>query len=271
MDPADLVARWHKLLTEADAANAGLDAIPGIQTIRPLIDKAIQTAQHAWASHSPCRVRSPTTKRGPMPVRGNDSVVRDRTALLVVDIQNDYLHEEGSLARAGRDVEITQAVVPRILGLVDEARSAGIPVVWVRTEHHPWTNSPAWMSRLANKQDIGQHPICVGGTWGAGFYAVAPAEGEPVVTKHRYSGFVNTDLDTGLRSMEIQSLLVAGVTTNVCVESTARDAVMRDYFVTLVGDCMAADSEAEHEASLHTFSNYFGPVVESKEIMDSWK
>ena len=92
-----------------------------------------------------------------------------------------------------------------------------------------------------------------------------------MVTKHRYSGFVNTDLDTVLRSMGIQRLLIAGVTTNVCVESTARDAVMRDYFVTLLRDCMAADSEAEHNASLRTFESYFGRIANSEEVISSWQ
>jgi ureidoacrylate peracid hydrolase len=187
-----------------------------------------------------------------------------------VDVQNDYLHEDGSLARSGRSVSPTQAVVPRIASVIDDARSQGVQVVWVKTEHHDWTNSPAWTQRLAGKQDVGRYPICVGGSWGAEFYQVSPREGEPVITKHRYSGFVNTDLDTVLRSLRIQHLVVIGVTTNVCVDSTARDAVMRDYFVTLVTDCMAADTEDEHMAALRTFDHYFGELTDSEALMSSW-
>jgi ureidoacrylate peracid hydrolase len=192
------------------------------------------------------------------------------TAVLVIDVQNDFVHEQGSLAHARRDVAPMQAVVSSISNLVEAARSASVHVIWIRTEHNPWTNSSAWVNRLANKQDIRRHPICVGGTWGAELYQLKPKESEPVVTKHRYSAFVNTDLDLILRSMEIRRLLIAGVTTNVCVESTARDGAMRDYVVTLLADCMAADSAAEHEATLFTFEHYFGSVTNSKDAINAW-
>lgn len=196
--------------------------------------------------------------------------MRMDTAVLVVDVQNDFVHEKGSLAQAGRDVAPMQAVISNISNLVKAARSADVPVIWVRTEHNPWTNSSAWVNRLANKQDLQRHPICVGGTWGADLYELTPEYSEPVVTKHRYSAFVDTDLDLILRSMEIRRLLISGVTTNVCVESTARDGAMRDYFVTLLADCMAADSAAEHEATLFTFDHYFGSVANSEDIIETW-
>jgi ureidoacrylate peracid hydrolase len=89
----------------------------------------------------------------------------------------------------------------------------------------------------------------------------------PVVIKHRYSGFVGTHLDLVPRAGERRSVLVAGVNTNVCVESTLRDACMRDYYAVLVSDSCGALSQAGHEATLHNVTSYFGRVLDSNTIM----
>ena len=195
----------------------------------------------------------------------------NHTAVLVVDVQNDFVHEEGSLARAGRDVRPGQRVVPSIRSLVERTREMGARLIWVRTEHAPWTNSAAWLGRIRKKQDVGHFPICVTGTWGADMYGLEPRAGEPIVTKHRYSAFLNTDLDLILRSLEILTVVIAGVTTNVCVESTARDAAMRNYYTIVLSDCTAADSEAEHQAALYTLDHYFGIVAESARLFEAWR
>jgi ureidoacrylate peracid hydrolase len=92
-----------------------------------------------------------------------------------------------------------------------------------------------------------------------------------VVIKHRYSGFVGTDLDTVLRARQRRSVLVTGVSTNVCVESTVRDACMRDYHAVLVEDCCGALTEAEHQAALHNVRGYFGRVLDSTTIIAHWR
>jgi len=188
-------------------------------------------------------------------------------AVLVVDVQNDFCHEQGAFGRLGFDMGPIQTSVRALGAFLEEARQAGVPVVFIKTHHGPWTNSEAWLTRGPRRAG----EICVVGSWGAEFYGVAPAAGEPVVVKHRYSGFLGTDLEVILRARERRSVLVTGVATNVCVESTARDAYMRDYHLVMVDDCCGAVTKAEHEATLHNMRTYFGRVLDSHAIAAHWR
>ncbi len=188
------------------------------------------------------------------------------TAVIVVDVQNDFVHDRGSLGLSGRNVKSNQGCVPSIRAMVDKARQIGMRIVWVKTEHAPWTDTAPWVGRIRKLQDIRKNPICVKGTWGAEFYELDPKANEPIVIKHRYNAFLNTDLDMILQAMRIRTAVVTGVTTNVCVESTAREVCMRNYYGVVLSDCCAADSDEEHRASLYTIDNYFGIVATSAEM-----
>ena len=93
---------------------------------------------------------------------------------------------------------------------------------------------------------------------------------EVIVTKHRYGAFENTDLDLVLRSNRIKSVIITGVATNVCCETTARQAFMKDYYVLFTSDCCATYSQAQHDATLFNIDQFFGQVVTSDEIMACW-
>jgi ureidoacrylate peracid hydrolase len=188
-------------------------------------------------------------------------------AVLVVDVQNDYCHERGAMGRIGADMATVQSSVRALAGFLDEARRVGVPVIFIATHHGKWTDSQVWLTR--GPRSGGE--ICAAGSWGSEFYQVAPVAGEPVVVKHRYSGFVGTDLDVILRAKERRSVLTTGVSTNVCVESTARDAYMRDYHLVMVDDCCGAFTNAEHEATLHNMRGYFGRVLNSHDITMHWR
>ena len=190
----------------------------------------------------------------------------DWAALLVVDVQNEFCHENGVLGRQGQDVRHIQAAVQRLVCFIEEARNARMPVIFIKAQHSAWTNSQAWLTR--GPRHGGE--ICAPGSWGEEFYKVSPILGEPVVVKHRHSAFIGTDMDIILRAQKRRSVLVTGVVTNVCVESTIRDAFARDYYVVLVEDCAGAASEAEHEASLYTIRTYFGTVLDSQTIVEKW-
>ena len=198
-----------------------------------------------------------------------------RAALIVVDMQNDFCDSNGALAGAGSDPSLIQAMAPRLLRLLDAARQVGLPIVHVRTEHSPWTDSEAWIGRHHGQR----RAVCFPGSWGAEFVpgfeprsdaGRTPGSHELVVTKHRYSGFVGTDLDLVLRSHQIRSVIMTGEATNVCVESTARDAYMRDYHVVFVSDCTAAAVQAAHDAALYTLGKHFATLVTSDEVMRAW-
>ncbi|MBW4082368.1 cysteine hydrolase family protein [Paenibacillus sp. S150] len=195
-----------------------------------------------------------------------DLIMPDRTALIIVDVQNDYCHPEGALAAGGSDVSGVSEMMPRLHGLIAAARAQEVPVIYIQTFHEKATDSPAWASRSGR----GSMGVCRRGSWGAEFYEVAPLPEEIVVNKHRYSAFIHTRLDSVLRSLQIETLIMTGVSTNVCVESTARDGFMLDYHIVLVGDACASYSQAAHEMTLENMKGYFGVVASAVEVEANW-
>ena len=191
-------------------------------------------------------------------------------ALLVVDVQNDFVADGGFFSRIGADVRTIQdSAIPPLLRLIEKAREAGVLVVFIQAIYDPEHLSDAMRERnLRGKLDI---PRCLTGSWGAGFYAVRPLPGEPVVIKHRYSAFPKTELDALLKRHGIRSLLLTGVSTDTCVESTGRDAYFIDYYVTMVSDCCGAFSARDHENALGRFARDYGTVATSGEIVDAWE
>jgi ureidoacrylate peracid hydrolase len=192
-----------------------------------------------------------------------------QAALVVVDVQNDFCHPEGAAGKRGRDLSQIPAMAEHLTHLLGEARRVGLPIIFIRTEHGPWTDSESWLGR--NKTEVQQRVLtCEEGTWGCEFYAVAPQAGERVVVKHRYSAFRGTDLDLILRARGIRTVLICGVATNVCVETSAREAYMHDYEVVFLSDCSAAYSDLEHEATLRNMAQYFGVVASEEEVCTAW-
>jgi ureidoacrylate peracid hydrolase len=190
-------------------------------------------------------------------------------ALVVVDVQNDFVADGGFFAKIGADMATIQRAVPPLLRLIECARKAGVPVVFVQAIYDQQYRSAPMRERDRRRTiDI---PRCETGTWGADFYGVRPLPGEPVVIKHRYSGVINTELDPVLKRHGVKSLLLTGVATDTCVESTARDAYFIDYYVTLVSDCCAAFNAADHQGALARFERDYGPVVGSAEIIAGWE
>jgi ureidoacrylate peracid hydrolase len=189
-------------------------------------------------------------------------------ALIVVDVQNDFVSPEGSAGKRGDDVGAAMAMIPNLTGLIDQARKVGLTIVYIRTTHSDWTDTASWIYRTSQKSGLS---TCREGTWGAEFYdGIAPLPSERVVIKHRYSAFINTDLNTVLKARGIQSILVCGVATNVCVETTARDGYMYDYYVTMIDDCSAAYDAKLHMSTLENIRRHFGLVASSHQIIESW-
>ena len=195
-----------------------------------------------------------------------EKVDPSHAAVLVIDMQNDFAHEEGALAKNGGNVEPTQRIVPALNTLIAEARADGTPVIFIRAAHSEWTTSEVGRERRTGRR----FPICVEGTWGCAFYGVAPLPGECVVTKHRYSAFINTDLDLILRAQGIRTLIMTGTATNVCVESTARDGYMLDYYVVFLGDCTGTGDAEAQEAALKNIGRHFGTVCNSADVTEAW-
>ena len=189
-----------------------------------------------------------------------------KSAVIVVDVQNDFCEPTGAAALGGADTSAAMAMVPRLQKLLDGARAHGTNVIFIQTIHEPYTDSEVWLGR---KKDPTKKN-CLKGTWGAEFTLVSPKASEPVVIKHRYSAFLNTRLDSVLKTLKIETILVTGVATNVCVESTARHGYMLDYNVVFVGDCAAAYDREAHDMTLHVHGKHFGLVASSDEVIAAW-
>jgi ureidoacrylate peracid hydrolase len=191
-----------------------------------------------------------------------DLVAPECAALLVIDVQNDRCHEAGAYGRAGVALAAIQRAVSALVPVVEAARRARVPVIFVETRHDPWTDAPGWPA--------GSETGCLAGTWGAEPYLVRRRESEPVVVKRRHSGFYATELEVILRALGRTTVVLTGVATNVCVESTARDAVARDYRVVLLEDCAGAATRAEHEAACWNVAHHLGHVLDSGRLLALW-
>lgn len=189
-----------------------------------------------------------------------------KSALIVVDVQNDFCHEEGTVIKNRKaDPSMIHRSVICLLPFIEKCRNFHVHIILVRTLHSTWTDSPVWLRRINGAAE--NVCICKAGSWGSEFYKIRPEDHDYIVTKHRYSSFFGTDLDLILRSHGIETVLLTGVLTNVCVETTARDAVNRDYNVILVEDCCGALTRREHEGAVNNISRYFGKVVSSDALL----
>jgi ureidoacrylate peracid hydrolase len=211
------------------------------------------------------------------PVKGLREKVDPRhTALLVIDMQNDFIADEGLIAREGRDVSQAKEMAKHLPTLIKTARETGVFVVFVRNVYTSEQNfylSDVWLEQAARKRAGGytRIPVCAAGSWGGDFYGdVRPEPHDPIVTKHRYSAFYNTDLDTILRANGIRTLVLTGVVTNVCIETSAREAFVRDYYVVVVNNGTAAYVQADHDMTLKNIDRFFGETVSIDDLTTVW-
>ncbi|KAB1658867.1 cysteine hydrolase family protein [Pseudoclavibacter sp. CFCC 11306] len=197
----------------------------------------------------------------------------DHAAIVVIDMQADYCASDGALARMGFDTSAGRTMAHRLSSLLESARQIGLTVVFVRTTHGPSDDSHAWLNRYGcTRGDEPVGKICreedpVGCAW----FGVEPQEHELVITKHRYSAFSGTPLAMKLRTMGIDSLLFTGVATEICVESSLRDALFEDFYVTLIEDCAASFTAVGHQASVDVVRANFGTVTDAATLRALWQ
>jgi len=175
-----------------------------------------------------------------------------RTAVLVIDMLNDFLEPEGAMPLLeGR------SLYEPIRRLLASARENGASVIWVCDEHPP-------VDREFEKRSV----HCLKGSWGAEIVPeLEPRDDEYRVPKRRYSGFYETDLDLRLRELDVEHLILTGVATNICVRSTAHDAFFRGYDVIVPEECVAATSEREQQSTLYDLDTHYGTVAGLEEVL----
>ncbi len=202
-----------------------------------------------------------------------------KSAVVVVDMQNAFAKKGGMLDIAGADISAAPRVVHSIKTILDAARQAGVLVVYVQMGYKPdlsnsgGPNSPNFHKELAmhlmNSRPELKGKLLTEGTWDFEIVEdLKPEPGDLVVLKTRYSGFAGTTLDSQLRTRGVRYLFFAGIATNVCVESTLRDAYFQDYWPILIADgAMPAGPAAMHDATLFNVENFFGWTVRSDEFL----
>jgi nicotinamidase-related amidase len=199
-----------------------------------------------------------------------------RSALVIVDMQNDFLHKDGRFAHVARehpefgiDMPFLAGTVPLVARLADAFRAARRPVIYLAHVLKPDYSDaafPYW--RLGIDPTSWNRTHCVEGTWGAEIVDdLKPRADEPVIVKKGFGGFANTSLDTTLRNLGVTTCVVCGVTTCVCVSTTIRGGVEQNYRAILVGDATAEVSREAHEAELKTMGRIFADVLTTEEVV----
>jgi ureidoacrylate peracid hydrolase len=196
----------------------------------------------------------------------------DRSALLIVDMQNDFLHRDGSFGHIALehlefniDMPFLTGTIPNVKSLADAFRAAGRPVVYLAHVLKPDYSDaafPYW--RIGIEPANGNRTHCVEGTWGAQIIdELKPREGEHLVVKKGFGGFApSTPLDTILRNEGVST----GVTTCVCVSTTVRGGVEHNYRMILVSDAVAEVSREAHDVELRTMDRLFADVRSTDEV-----
>ncbi len=203
----------------------------------------------------------------------------EKSAIVVVDMQNAFASKNGMLDISGADISGAPRVINLISQLLTAARNTGMPVVYLQMGYKAdlsdsgGPESPNWHKelgiRMMNCRPELKGKLVTEGTWDFAIVdELAPQPGDIVIVKTRYSGFARTSLDTELQARGIRYLFFTGIATNVCVESTLRDAFFLDYWPILISDAsMAAGPPAVQEATLFNVESYFGWTILSAEFL----
>ena len=196
-----------------------------------------------------------------------DQVAAAHAALIMVDMQNDFVHDDGIFVREwGKTNRWIKPIIPQCLRLLTAARDADVPRIHLRVINDLARNPPSW-------HNFWGPPSCViEGTWGAEFIdELKPADDEIVITKYGYDGFVGTELDSILKKLSVRTLVFAGIDSDVCVRDTAAHGVALGYTPVFARDCLAADNELAHAGVMQSFGEHYGQVVAADEIVTVWR
>lgn len=198
-----------------------------------------------------------------------EKVEPSHSALLIIDMQNDFCSRGGFLDQIGIDVTGVQEIVPKVSRLIDAAHQKQVRVVYLRSHFDDEFLLPPMIERLERKK---MPRYCLSGTWGAAFIDnLQPQAEDLIVTKHRYSGFFGTSLGQLLSDSGVQTVILAGTATNNCVDGTGRDAYYNGYYVVLLSDATAAPTPELHANALATADHAYASIATAKELLAAWE
>lgn len=201
-----------------------------------------------------------------------DWIAPGRTALLAIDMQVDFASPEGLSAQWGQDLSAVPDALAAAGRLVEAARAAKVPVIFVGLFTTEDSDSAAWDERSRRRGlDPDEGPaLCRADSKGSAFVDPRPAPDEPVFRKTRYSPFWDTDIDASLRAMGVDTLVLAGLTTECCIDSTARDAFNHDYHVFVAADACAAYEPDLHAVALKMLDLNTAILTDSASVAAAW-
>ena len=203
------------------------------------------------------------------------------SAVVVVDMQNAFAVKNGVFDLAGIDITPAAKIIRTIQSILQKSRDQGIKVVYLQMGYKEdlsnsgGPDSPNWHKEFAlllmrNRPQLEEKPL-IEGTWNFEIVEeLKPQSGDLIVVKSRYSGFAGTNLDTLLHSLQIRYLFFTGMATNVCVESTLRDAYCLDYWPVLITDAtLQAGPELLQQATIQNVNAHFGWTLTAQEYLKS--
>ncbi len=208
----------------------------------------------------------------PMPAEPLSQMINPaRTALAVIDIQGDFAAPDGAMAQVGCDFSDLEPVIDRTEQLISAARTAGATVMFARVVTTPETDAPN-LKAFYRRKGYGEDAVgvCRAGTPGADYYRVSPQAGDIEIEKPLFSSFVGTDLEAQLRARGVDTLVFVGLTTDCCVDCTARDAFHRGFHVFVVQDACSAYGEALHQAALMGLEKNVAVLTTTDEVAAAW-
>jgi nicotinamidase-related amidase len=198
-----------------------------------------------------------------------DWIAPNRTALVMIDCQVDFGAPDGEMARRGADMTAPQAALVKAQELVEAARAGGVPVVFVRLLTRPGGKSRRAREAKERRHDDGPD-FCVEGTRGAEFVGPQPQAGEAIVSKTHFSAFARTGLADQLHAQGVDTLVLAGLTTECCVASSAWDGFERDFHIFVAEDACGAYEEDLHRNALKALALSGATVAVTAKFAHFW-
>ena len=190
-------------------------------------------------------------------------------ALIAVDLQNDFVHPDGKVGRSGNDMRPLLGAVAGTNRLIKAARRSSVPVVYVRVTHAPSIDNAAYRARYTIRGMSAEDLLCADGSWGADFYPEleGPVNRDLVVTKHAYDGFSVDELPSHLEQLGVDTVVVTGVVTELCVMGTVAGAFERGFHVVVPVEGTGSVDPAAADAALQLIASFYGTVVSLNEVI----
>ena len=192
-----------------------------------------------------------------------------KSALLVIDMQNGFCHRDGNLGQSGVDTDRLSSVVPPLKNVIERCNEVGMPVLWTVQEHFAKDSRRA-RKRLPSHTSKRKNITALAGTWDAAIIDELQnliTNPSYVIRKHRFGAFYETRLNVLLEMLGVESLFITGLTTNACVDTSFREAYLRDFDVIGIEDCISGVNPEWEEPAKQVWKHYLGITAGSGEFL----